>query len=342
MQNDIKFLVGIRCYTYNHAPFIVDAMNGFAMQQTTFPFICAIVDDASTDGEQDVIIHYLEEQFDEMNSNTIFSEDTDDYRKVVARHRTNSNCYFAVYFLKYNHYRAGKSKLGYLKKDENVKYLATCEGDDYWIAPDKLQRQVDFLESNPDYCMCYTRVKRYNQEKCEFEKKEWGGPYQTFDELIFENTVPTLTVLRKKTADDEYLRTIQPERMNWKMGDYPRWLWMSQVYRINYIPVVTGVYRILDESASHSKDYSNAEAFIQSICTMRQFFIEYFRRDDLINIVSIPRSLFNYAISAGNRKKAIEYYKQIDHPDLSICIKNMIAKIPILYRICKGKLFYSR
>ena len=58
------YLVGIRCYTYNHAPYIEYALNGFTMQQTNFPFIAMVVDDASTDGEQKVISSYVEKYFD--------------------------------------------------------------------------------------------------------------------------------------------------------------------------------------------------------------------------------------------------------------------------------------
>ena len=60
----IDFLVCVRSYTYNHAPYIEDAMNGFSMQQTNFPFVCVIVDDASTDGEPEVIMNYLNCHFD--------------------------------------------------------------------------------------------------------------------------------------------------------------------------------------------------------------------------------------------------------------------------------------
>ena len=58
-----KYMVCTRCFTYNQAPYIVDAMNGFAMQETTFPVVSLIVDDASTDGEPDVIRKYISENF---------------------------------------------------------------------------------------------------------------------------------------------------------------------------------------------------------------------------------------------------------------------------------------
>ena len=70
-----KYMVCTRCFTYNHAPYIVDALNGFTMQQTTFPFVCTIIDDASTDGEQEVIKSYLKEHFDLEDKATVRNEE---------------------------------------------------------------------------------------------------------------------------------------------------------------------------------------------------------------------------------------------------------------------------
>lgn len=67
-----KFKVCIRCMTYNQAKYIVDTMNGFAIQQTDFPFVCCIVDDASTDGEQQVIKEYLIKYFELADSSVFF------------------------------------------------------------------------------------------------------------------------------------------------------------------------------------------------------------------------------------------------------------------------------
>ena len=71
-QEGYKWKVCVRCYTFNHAPYIEDAMNGFTMQKTDFPFVCCIVDDASTDGTQEVIKKYIVENFyKQIKPNTI-------------------------------------------------------------------------------------------------------------------------------------------------------------------------------------------------------------------------------------------------------------------------------
>lgn len=164
------FLVRVSCMTYNHAPYIVDALNGFTMQETTFPFICTIIDDASTDGEQEVIKDYLQDHFDLEDKSVARNEETDDYVLTFARHKTNQNCYFAVLYLKCNHYSIKKSKQPYIQEWTNTKYIAKCEGDDYWIDSTKLQLQVDFLESHPDYIMCSHDIIIYDNGIKRFNK----------------------------------------------------------------------------------------------------------------------------------------------------------------------------
>lgn len=150
-QEKYDWMVYVSCMTYNQAQYIEDAMNGFTMQITNFPYVCAVVDDASTDGEQEVIKNYLDEHFDLEDNNVVQHEETDDYVLTFARHKTNQNCYFAVLYLKYNHYKK-KSKAPYMARwRNNSKYIAMCEGDDFWISPHKLQLQVEWLENHLDY-----------------------------------------------------------------------------------------------------------------------------------------------------------------------------------------------
>lgn len=154
------FKVRIQCPTYNHAHYIEDAMNGFCMQQTDFPFLAVVFDDSSTDGEPEVIKKYLAEHFDREALDLPTPDETDEYVRVFARHKENKNCYFLVLFLKYNHYSTKKAKLTSIADFiKPIPYIAACEGDDYWTDSQKLQRQVDFLEEHPDYSLCCHRFK---------------------------------------------------------------------------------------------------------------------------------------------------------------------------------------
>lgn len=172
MEKEYKWMVRVDCMTYNHASYIEDALNGFCMQETDFPFVCTIIDDASTDGELNVIKKYLEEHFDLKDRTIVRNEETEDYTSIFARHKTNTNCYFAVLFLKYNHYSIKKDKMPYIAEwQENCKYIALCEGDDYWIDGKKLQKQVDFLENHENVTLVCCRTKQYSVKRQKFMKE---------------------------------------------------------------------------------------------------------------------------------------------------------------------------
>lgn len=155
-MNNISFKVFTRCFTYNQVGYIGDALDGFCMQQTNFPFVCLIMDDASTDGEVGYLKNYLDNNFEPQDSKYYYNDETDDYRRVFTRHKTNRNCYFVVIFLKYNHYQIKKFKTQYYPDYcINAEYQALCEGDDYWTDPLKLQKQVDYLDSHQTHSMCF-------------------------------------------------------------------------------------------------------------------------------------------------------------------------------------------
>lgn len=202
-QEKYDWVVYVSCMTYNQAPYIEDAMNCFTMQETNFPFVCAIIDDASTDGEQEVIRNYLNEHFD-LDNKVVQQEETDDYILTFARHKINLNCHFAVFYLKYNHYRK-KAKSPYVARwRDKAKYIAICEGDDYWIDNHKLQRQVDFLDSNPDYMMHFhNAIVRFDNHLLpdKIMSNFSSGDFDT--RLIFEKwQLPFASVLFRKEIYD--------------------------------------------------------------------------------------------------------------------------------------------
>lgn len=271
-MSSIDFLVCVRCFTYNHAPYIEDAMNGFCMQETTFPYVCVIVDDASTDGEPDVIKRYIQTHFDLGNKSIVRNEETDDYLMTFAQHKTNNNCFFAVYFLKYNHYSIKKDKFPYFSEfRDNVMYNAFCEGDDYWINPLKLQKQVDFLESNSDYGMCYTDFDIYYQDSKKLkhslftsEPPKYPTYYPSPEEFIYRAgyVCPPSWLIRRDILKSSQEIT---DSIDGTFVLYTYFLCTSKVFCIND---VTTVYRVIAESASHSgsseKQYCRAKNLIET------------------------------------------------------------------------------
>ena len=199
-----KFKVTVSCMTYNQSKYITDAMNGFTMQQTDFPFVCTIVDDASTDGEQEVIRKYVEENFDFSEGSAAYSKETDYAFITYAQHKTNKNCYFAVLYLKENHYSQRKSKMEYLSEWRDMcEYEALCEGDDYWIVPDKLEKQVVFLNNNPKYSMCFHRaiIMNYIGTQCGLRCFDINNRNYSPTELFKEWIVPTASILYRITIN---------------------------------------------------------------------------------------------------------------------------------------------
>ncbi len=128
-ESDIEPLVSISCITYNHENYIAEAIEGFLMQETGFPFEILIHDDCSTDNTANIIREY-EKKYPNIIK-PIYQEENQ-YSKEVRIGLT------------FNFPRA------------RGEYIALCEGDDYWTDPLKLQKQVGFMEDNSDYALCYT------------------------------------------------------------------------------------------------------------------------------------------------------------------------------------------
>lgn len=125
-------LVSICCITYNHESYIRETIEGFLMQKTKFPIEVLIHDDESTDKAADIIREYENKYPDIIKP--IYQFDNK-YSKGISVSVT------------YNFPRA------------RGKYIAMCEGDDYWTDPSKLQKQVDFMEVNPDCSLCFHASK---------------------------------------------------------------------------------------------------------------------------------------------------------------------------------------
>lgn len=303
-----RAMLYVSCKTFNQAQYIEETLNGFCMQQTDFPFVCGIFDDSSTDGEQLVIKNYLEENFNLDASSVYRSDETDDYVRVFAQHKSNKNCFFVVLFLKYNHYQLKKAKDPYTAEwSEKAKYMSICEGDDYWIDPLKLQKQVNYLENHESCGLVYTKAKIFSETEKQFTGYV-GGRCSSFTELLLKNTVPTLTIMCRSDIYQRYYDEVEPSKRGWKMGDYPIWLYIAANNDIHFINEVTAVYRLLPDSASHSSDYQVRLTFISSSYAIRLFFANYYGLGD-----EVKRNIEDYYwreqtyVLRGKDKKLYKY-----------------------------------
>jgi glycosyltransferase involved in cell wall biosynthesis len=145
MLNNNEITVSVCMLTYNHELFIRQAIEGVLMQETDFPFEVLIQDDASTDSTADIVREYEAK-----------------YPDIIK----------PIYQTE-NQFSKGVIVIMPLFKKAKGKYIALCEGDDYWTDPQKLQKQVDFLEANLDYSLCCHCYKVFN-----VETKKWDNDYE--------------------------------------------------------------------------------------------------------------------------------------------------------------------
>lgn len=243
------FVVFVRCITFNHSAYIRDCLEGFCMQETDFPYVCAIVDDASTDGEQEIIKAYLQENFNMNDSSVARHEETEDYNLVYAQHKINKNCFFAVYFLKYNHYSIRKPKLKYLEEWLTIKYGALCEGDDYWCSPHKLQRQLDFLESHPHHTLCFHAHYALNNQGIKKKHFQYNRDVDTcpIKDIILGGGgfMATNSML--------YIRALGDDWRVWAkssdVGDGPLMRTLAARGKVGYINEIMSCYRVATDGS---------------------------------------------------------------------------------------------
>lgn len=162
-HNDI--MVSIFCITYNHSKFIAKALDGFLMQQCNFKTEIIIGDDCSTDGTAEIIDDYVAR-----------------YPGRITRLKAPKNI-------------GATQNVIRVALETKGKYVATCDGDDYWTDPYKLQKQVDFLENNPDYVMCchYTREINFDDTEVYYMNFNPVPLKYSFNDLIVNKQVETCT-----------------------------------------------------------------------------------------------------------------------------------------------------
>jgi glycosyltransferase involved in cell wall biosynthesis len=221
-------VVTICCITYNHEKFVRDAIEGFLMQETTFPVEIFIHDDASTDGTQDII------------------------REYAGRHPK----LFKLVLQTENQY----SKHGFTFLNEYLfnlpgKYVATCEGDDYWISKDKLEKQASMLDANNHLAgVCHEVFTGEPRDKYRINGRLTSGEISLSD-LLKCNQIPTLSVLIRS----RFFLPLPSIYQGLPMGDWPTWItaahhgpfWFDIEPMAYYRQHIVGTWSRLAESTKH-------------------------------------------------------------------------------------------
>ena len=260
-------LVSICCLVYNHEPFLRQCLDGFVMQQTSFPFEAIVHDDASTDGSAAIIREYAEK-----------------YPDIIKPIYETENQYS-----KHNGTDSIFRLMVEAAMSPNSKYIALCEGDDYWTDPNKLQMQVDIMEADESIGLVHTLARVYDQQSESYKDELWGQTINSFEEELIANRTVTLTTCFKKDLfikARQFFRSHKHEHKTWKMGDYPLWLYFSYYSKTHFIEKPTGVYRLLTHSASHNPDPQKMADFEQSAYDIRFFFANQFHYEHMLKTLA--------------------------------------------------------
>lgn len=289
-NNEKTPLVAIRCTVFNHEPYLRDCLEGFVMQQTNFPFVAIVYDDASTD-----------------NSATIIREYAEKYPDIIK----------PIYETE-NQYSKGDGSLGRIMSAAidatSAKYVAMCEGDDYWIDPYKLQKQVDFMEANPDYSMCFHKVNTLihstSEIKDEFIVRDMPGT-STIVDLAQGNYIHTPSVLyRKENLDLTKYQSMKP----CMPGDYVMWMLLAEKGKIYKFDEPMAIYRYGSGIWTTNDNYIHKELLLLNglsklLVIMENDRVRTILKEQINNIINSISKEFNHVLHDYNQIVNSKAYK---------------------------------
>jgi glycosyltransferase involved in cell wall biosynthesis len=230
-----KPTVSVVMITYGHENFIEDAINSVLMQQCNFSVELIVANDCSPDTTDDII------------------------RNILREHKNSS----WIKYIKHEKNIGMMPNFIFALKESQGDYIALCEGDDYWTDPFKLQKQVGFLKSNPDYVLCFHAIKIQfaNGEIVDDFLTKIPDNYETIQTLaLLGNYIHTPSVVFRNIIK------IFPFEMKYTtIGDYFLYMILAEHGKLKYIDEIMGVYRfgvgVFSTSSELQRTKSNLKLF---------------------------------------------------------------------------------
>lgn len=291
-----EIAVSVYCLAYNHERYIRDALEGFVNQKTNFKYEVYVHDDASTDKTPEIIKEYAEK-----------------YPNIIK-----------PIFQKENQYSQGVNiSQDIIYPRMSGKYIATCEGDDYWCDENKLQVQYDFLEAHDEYSAC-----THNTKLIDCRNGEERLMYSTSDitSINIEDIMDHGTAmfhLSSLMMRKEYF--IRPKEFYARgFGDYPLSIYLAMSGKIYYSGKIMSVYRWFTIGSWNSRNTENVKkaAHFKEVIRMLNSINEYSNGKyyDTISRVILNHQVLvhiaesNYKAISKNKYMKKYYFKQI-HSD---------------------------
>lgn len=289
--------------TYNQEKYLPQALDSILNQEHNYSYEIIVGEDCSTDNTRKVLEDYATK-----------------YPDIIKPIYNNHN-------------------LGLLKNYYNVlsycngKYIMECAGDDYWL-PGKVQKQISFMEQNNYVGLCYGKKIDYIQN-CNKKIKTSCKGFTEYSDLIQYNSIPAASVCIRNELLKKYINEVRPLDKDWKMEDYPMWLWFSMNSKIVYMDNRFIVYRVLENSISHQIDIEKQLSYQKSVINIRNYYLEKNKQPilpiDEIKLkfdILINECLFNY--NKSNYQKLMEINSRIKHHSLKEKLKLQIVRFSFL------------
>lgn len=229
-------IVSVLVLTYNHEPYIRQALDSILAQVVDFPFEILVGEDCSTDGTRAIVEGYSARYPSHLH---LFS-----HQRNLGMHANHA----------------------FLLRQARGTYVAYCEGDDFWTDPNKLQMQIDWLDRNPQAGAVHTdfdhvidggsRTRSLRQYQRHRFKDASVPSGKILDRLLLGNFVQTCTLCVRRHLSDRFLESASKE--SYPVGDWPLCLYIAAHSEIGYLDTVTAGYRKVRGSMMNSGHVARA------------------------------------------------------------------------------------
>ena len=327
MSNRGTCLISVGVMGYNQEKYVRQAMDSILAQKCTYPFEIVVADDASTDNTRKILEEYQQKHLDliRMLPKTPNKGVLKNYASVV------------------------KACTG--------KYIAFCHCDDYWHDPLKLQKQVDFLESNPGYGLVHTDADFFMENTGAtlhgyHGKVHPGMPEGNVFEALLQGqfSIVTPTALYSKEAMEKYVDFEEFEKAGFLYEDLPTWLELSKHVKFKFLKDSTSTYRVIDNSHSHSKSGDRRLFLLQGHYNMKMHFIKKYNVDPEIKRnfeTQYNLNKFTLAYKWGSyaaASESIAFLKSENAVTMKMRLKMLFLQLPFLRKtlINIKKLYVSK
>lgn len=298
-------LVSVCVVTYNHAPYIRECLDSILKQETDFPYEICVGEDESPDGTREICQEYAEKYSDKIR---LFVRSREDVISINGRPTGRFNFLETI-------------------KACRGKYIAICEGDDYWHNPDKLQKQVDFMEAHPEYSMCHTENDNLDLIQGRLFKSRWKALGRRHNEeegiaplLVSDQyVICTCTALARRDYTHKILRThVEDFDHRYMMADNQLWFHLSRMGKVKYFAESMATYRRIPNSATAMNDHAKRFVFIKNVYWQRRSFAERYGYEEVFSIIDriYLNQLARLAVLNAKMDEAGGYAAQLDEMGL--------------------------